>query len=124
MWHMPALSTQQFDWARNRLPQRPQRVPPFFQPEVAARAIVEAVRKAPRELWVGGSTLKAIIGNMIAPGWLDTLLARRAIGGQVSEEPAERGHADNLFSPVPGRYGAHGRFERADRESKRPNSSH
>src|SRR3546814_1554880 len=52
---------------------------------------------------------------MIAPGWLDTLLARRAIGGQESEEPAERGHADNLFSPVPGRYGAHGRFDRAAR---------
>ena len=44
MVQMPALNTPQFDVVRSRLPRHPQPVPPIYQPEVAARAIVAAAR--------------------------------------------------------------------------------
>jgi NAD(P)-dependent dehydrogenase (short-subunit alcohol dehydrogenase family) len=112
MVQMPALNTPQFDWGRNTLPKRPQPVPPIFQPEVAAKAIVFAAYARRREVWVGGPTIKAILGNKIAPGVLDRYLAHQGYSGQLSSEPADPSAPDNLFEPVPGDHGAHGRFDR------------
>jgi NAD(P)-dependent dehydrogenase (short-subunit alcohol dehydrogenase family) len=111
MVQMPALNTPQFDWGRNKLPKRPQPVPPIFQPEVAAEAIVFAAYARRREVWVGGATIMAILGNKIAPGFLDRYLAHQGYSGQLSAEPADPSAPDNLFDPVPGNYGAHGRFD-------------
>jgi NAD(P)-dependent dehydrogenase (short-subunit alcohol dehydrogenase family) len=110
MVQMPALNTPQFDWGRNKLPRRPQPVPPIFQPEVAARAIVFATYARRREVWVGSSTVKAILGTKLFPGLLDRYLAKRGYSGQLSDEPAEPGAADNLFAPLTSDHGAHGRF--------------
>ena len=111
MVQLPGLNTPQFEWARNHLPQRPRPVAPVYQPEVAARAIVRAAEEAPRELWVGGSSVQAILGTMVLPGLLDRLLAARAYSGQQTSEPAlER--ADNLETSYPGKHRAHGRFGR------------
>src|SRR3569833_606447 len=82
MVQMPALNTPQFDWGLNKLPDRPQPVPPIFQPEVAAEAIVFAAYARRREVWVGSSTVKAILGNKLAPGMLDRYLARAGYSGQ------------------------------------------
>jgi len=112
MVQMPALNTPQFDWGRNKLPKRPQPVPPIFQPEVAAEAIVFAAYARRREVWVGGPTIKAILANKIAPGLLDRYLARKGYSGQLSAEPADPAAPDNLFEPVPGDHGAHGRFDK------------
>ena len=40
MVQLPALNTPQFGWVKSRLPRQAQPVPPIFQPEVAADAIV------------------------------------------------------------------------------------
>jgi len=111
MVHMPALNTPQFDWARNKLPQRPQPVPPIFQPEVAARAIRFAARARRREIYVGRSTIEAVLGTMVAPGLLDRLLANKGYEGQLSGESEQPDRADNLFAPVAGPHVAHGRFD-------------
>ncbi|MGA7384161.1 MAG: SDR family oxidoreductase [Methylocella sp.] len=112
MVQMPALNTPQFDWGRNKLSKRPQPVPPIFQPEVAAEAIVFAAYACRREVWVGGPAIKAILANKIAPGLLDRYLARDGYSGQLSAEPADPAAPDNLFEPVPGDHGAHGRFDK------------
>ena len=53
MVQLPALNTPQFDWVRTQLPRRPQPVPPIFQPEVAAEAIVWAATTTARaEGWL------------------------------------------------------------------------
>ena len=39
---MPAVNTSQFSWVRSKRPRHPQPVPPIYQPEVAARAVVYA----------------------------------------------------------------------------------
>jgi len=110
MVQLPAVNTPQFEWARSRLPRRLQPLPPIYQPEAIALEIVRAARNAPRELWIGASALKAIIGTLLLPQLADRILASEGYDGQQAQEPA-RDRPDNLFEPVPGDAGAHGRFD-------------
>ena len=109
---LPALNTPQFHWGRTKMPKEPQPVPPIFQPEVAAEAVVWAASNPRRELWVGWPTVQAIVGDKLAPGLLDRYLARTGYDSQMVDDPVEPGRADNLFDPVPGEFAAHGRFDR------------
>ncbi len=115
MVQLPAVNTPQFDWARNRMPRKAQPLPPIFQPEAIAREIVSAARQTPREMWIGRSALKAIIGTLLVPRVGDKILASEGYSGQLSNEAREEDRPDNLFRPAPGDPGAHGRFgSRAD----------
>ncbi|HTZ34574.1 MAG TPA: SDR family oxidoreductase [Stellaceae bacterium] len=112
MVHLPAVNTPQFDWALNKTGKRPQPVPPIFQPEVPARAIVDAaLHPRRREVWVGMPTVKAIVANKLAPGLLDRYLARTGYSGQLTDEPLPSDAPANLFKSADGDYGAHGRFD-------------
>lgn len=116
--NLPGVNTPQFDWGRNKMPKRAQPVPPIYQPEIPAREIYWAAHHRRREVDVGFSTLKAVIGNKFIPGLLDRYLARKAVNGQQTNEQQRPDQPDNLFSPVPGDHGAHGRFDaRARRKS-------
>jgi short-subunit dehydrogenase len=118
MVQLPALNTPQFGWVRARLPGHPQPVAPIYQPEVAAHAVVWAADHAPKELSVGSSTALALLANRIAPGLLDRYLARTGYQSQQLDEPVDRDRPDNLWEPVGGDHGAHGRFDdRAHRGS-------
>lgn len=111
MIDLPALNTPQFDWVRSHLPRRAQPVPPIYQPEVAARAIVWAADHDRRELYVGWPTVKTIVGEKIAPGYTARYLARHGYEAQQTEERADPERPDNLWEPVEGDRGAHGRFD-------------
>jgi hypothetical protein len=100
MVHLPALNTPQFGWVRTRLPNHPQPVPPIFQPEVAARAIVWNAVHGRRELNVGASTVGTRIGAALAPGLLDRFLGRTGIEDQQTDQPIDRdAWDDNLEAP-------------------------
>jgi NAD(P)-dependent dehydrogenase (short-subunit alcohol dehydrogenase family) len=112
MVHLPAINTPQFDWALNKTGQKTQPVPPIFQPEVPAQAMVFAAENPHRrEIWVGFSTVKAIVGNALIPGLLDRYLAKAGYNGQLTDEPKPRDAPANLFKTVDGKFGAHGRFD-------------
>ncbi|GAB3213016.1 SDR family oxidoreductase [Marinactinospora thermotolerans] len=116
MVHMPAVNTPQFDWVLSRLPERAQPVPPIYQPEVAARAVVHAAdHPGRREYWVGYSTVGTILGNRLAPGLLDRYLARTGYSSQQTGEPRDPDQPANLWEPVDGPgggdHGAHGSFD-------------
>lgn len=108
---LPAMNTPQFSWCRTRLPRHPQPVPPIYQPEVAARAIVWASTRKRREVYVGWPTVEAIYGQELAPSFADHYLAKHAIEGQQTSEPVAPDRPDNLFEPVQGDYAAHGIFD-------------
>ncbi|NUS58735.1 MAG: SDR family oxidoreductase, partial [Streptomycetaceae bacterium] len=77
MVQMPAVNTPQFDWVLNRMPRRPQPVPPIYQPEIAADALVYAAEHPRRrEYWVGASTVGTLLADKFATGLLDRYLAR------------------------------------------------
>lgn len=111
MVQLPAHNTPQFDWGRTRMPRHPQPVPPIFQPEVAAEAIVHAARSRRRELYVGWPTVKAVWAEKLAPGLVDRYLARTGVERQQTKEPVSRERPDNLFEPAPGNHAARGSFD-------------
>jgi hypothetical protein len=71
----------------------------------------DAARSGRKEWVVGAPALQAIVGDKLASGLLDGYLARTAVEGQQDEAPLEPDRRDNLFEPVPGDHGAHGRFD-------------
>jgi NAD(P)-dependent dehydrogenase (short-subunit alcohol dehydrogenase family) len=114
MVQLPALNTPQFDWTLSRLPKPAQPVPPIYQPEVAAQAILHAAKHPERrEYWVGGSTAATLLANRIAPGLLDRYLAKTGYEAQQSDRKPTRG-TPNLWAPADGPdgdQGAHGAFD-------------
>jgi len=111
MVEMPAVNTPQFEWVKSRLPNKAQPVPPIYQPEVAADAIVFAATHRRREIYVGSPTVKAILADKIMPGFLDHYLGRTGYDSQQTSEPKDPNQPHNLFAPVPKDAGAHGQFD-------------
>ena len=105
------MNTPQFEWSRTRLPNHPQPVPPIFQPEVAADAIVWASQQRKREVDVALPTVVAVAAQKIAPGFADYYLAKTGYDSQQTQTPVDPNRPDNLFRTVPGDYAAHGRFD-------------
>jgi short-subunit dehydrogenase len=116
MVDLPAVNTPQFDWALNKMGRKAKPVAPIFEPEVPARAIFFAATHKRRDVWVGWPTVKAILANRIAPGLIDRYLASAGYSGQLAGRPSPPDAPSNLFEPVPGDYGAHGRFDGQSRE--------
>ncbi len=115
MVQMPAVNTPQFSWVLSRLPHHAQPVPPIYQPEVAARAIVYAAdHPRRREYWVGASTVGTLLANAVAPGVLDRYLAKTGFASQQTNRPRSPDQPANLWQPADGPdghdFGAHGIF--------------
>ena len=111
MVQLPGLNTPQFEHCRSKMPKLPQPMPPYYEPEVAADAVHFAAHSRRREVWVGGPTVKTIIGEKLVPGFVERVLAKRAYKGQQTDQPTGGDRPDNLFEPVPGDPGAHGPFD-------------
>lgn len=111
MVQLSAFNTPQFEWGRTNLEKRPRPMGRIFQPEVAARAVYYAATHRRRELWVGWPAVQAILGQKVIPGFLDRMLGRTAVDGQHTDERIPPGRKDNLWEPVAGDHGAHGRFD-------------
>jgi NAD(P)-dependent dehydrogenase (short-subunit alcohol dehydrogenase family) len=111
MVQLPALNTPQFDVVLSRLPRKAQPVPPIYQPEVAAEAIVWASEHDRREVWVAGTTFATITADKVVPGMLDRYLGKTGYDSQQTDEPADPNRPSNLWEPVPGDLGAHGDFD-------------
>ena len=80
-----------------------------------ARAAVLATLRPRREMWIGWSAVKAIVGQRLFPGFLDRYLAKRAWSGQETSHlpPGHplRHERDNVDAPLPGDRGARGIFD-------------
>jgi hypothetical protein len=112
MVQLPGLNTPQFNWCQTKLPNHPMPVPPIFQPEVAARAVHYAAHHRRRELYCGGSAVKAIVGTKLSPRAGDLYLARTGIGSQQMDGvPVSPDRSSNLYAPVPQEAATHGRFD-------------
>jgi NAD(P)-dependent dehydrogenase (short-subunit alcohol dehydrogenase family) len=116
MVQMPAVNTPQFSWVLSRLPRHPQPVPPIYQPEVAARAVVYAAdHPRRREYWVGTSTAATLAANALAPGLLDRYLGLTGFKAQQTPEPRDPDAPVNLWEPADRAgaddFGPHGAFD-------------
>lgn len=111
MVQLPAFNTPQFTWARNKTLYQSQPLPPIYQPQLAAEAILWTARNPQREVWVGLPTWKAILGNKLLPGFLDRYLARKAWYGQLTNIISEPERPDNLFDSVESLHSERGLFD-------------
>jgi NAD(P)-dependent dehydrogenase (short-subunit alcohol dehydrogenase family) len=113
MVQLPGLNTTQFDWNDNEFDgKHPQPVAPVFQPETAGRAIAYLAEHPRRNMWVGVSTAYTILGNRVAPWFLDWYLAKTGIDGQLTSDQGAR-YGSNVFAPKDddADRGSHGMFD-------------
>jgi NAD(P)-dependent dehydrogenase (short-subunit alcohol dehydrogenase family) len=112
-----AINTPQFDRARQKMGFQPQPVPPIYAPEPFAAAVVRCCERPERELPLGWGAQKALWGQKLSPRAADLVLRRNGWNAQHTNEPKPVQSPDNLFEPLPGDPGAHGRFDNRSRNS-------
>jgi hypothetical protein len=103
----------------------PRPVPPIFEPEVPARAILRAAREGKAEYWVSRTVAELVLGTMIAPRWISNYLARTTVEGQMTSDPISPRRPDNLYTPVARYHRTHGSFgKQAKRRAVTVNADH
>jgi len=120
MVQLPGLNTPQFGWVKTTLRRHPRPVPPVYQPEVAARAILWAAEHPRREIYVGAPTAPLIVASRLVPSLVDRYLARTNYEAQQTDIPIAPDRSTYLWDPLPGDHGAHGIFD----EEARSRSMH
>jgi NAD(P)-dependent dehydrogenase (short-subunit alcohol dehydrogenase family) len=112
-----AINTPQFDRDRQKLGKQPQPIPPIYQPEPFAQAVLHCCEEPVRELPVGWGAQKLLWGQKLSPRAGDRVLLKNGWQGQHADEPKALDAPDNLFETLPGDPGAHGRFDDRSRGS-------
>jgi NAD(P)-dependent dehydrogenase (short-subunit alcohol dehydrogenase family) len=112
-----AINTPQFDRDRQKIGKQPQPVPPIYQPEPFAEAVLHCFEHPIRELPVGWGAQKLLWGQKLSPRAGDLVLLRNGWKGQHTDEPKSLDAPDNLYETMPGDPGAHGRFDTQSRRS-------
>jgi len=111
------INTPQFDRGRQKQGEQPQPVPPIYQPEVVAAAILRCCERPERELPVTWASQKLLWGQKLSPRAGDLVLLRNGWKGRSTGEPKAVGSPDNLYETIAGDPGAHGRFDERARGS-------
>lgn len=111
MVQLPGVNTPQFDWIRNDMPKMSKPASPPYQPEIPAEAIHYAALHRRKEIRLGWPTIEAIWGDRLASPLLDRYLGATGFKGQQDTQRVPFDYRDNLYEPVPGDHGAHGRFD-------------
>ena len=106
-----AINTPQFDRDRQKIGKQPQPVPPIYEPEPYAEAVLCCAEKPIRELPVSWGAQKLLWGQKLSPRAGDWMLRRIGWKNQHTDEAKPVDSPDNLFEPLPGDPGAHGRFD-------------
>jgi len=105
------INTPQFERGRQKLGEQPQPVPPIYQPEIVADAILHCCERPQRELPVTWASQKLLWGQKLSPRAGDLVLLRTGWRDQTTGEPKPVDSPDNLFETIPGDPGAHGLFD-------------
>jgi short chain dehydrogenase len=111
MVQLPGLNTPQFAHCRSKMDRKPMPVPPIYQPEVAADAVLFAARSGRRQVFVGAPTVYTILGERLAPWLGDWYMGKTGVSSQLTDVPVDPPREGNLFEPVEEGRGAHGDFD-------------
>ena len=107
--HLPAVNTPQFEWMRNHMPAHPMPVPPIYNPDLIAKAVLYIAHHPRREMWVGGSAVKGILGGKVASWLAEWVLVKNGVKNQQTAI-APKTFQDNLWVPLNRDFGSKGIF--------------
>lgn len=100
---MPSgINTPFFNKARTKIGVQPKPVPPIYQPQLVADAILYAAEHPVREIVVGGGGKAGIVLKQIAPWVSDALLRSTAFQMQRTNIAKSADAPYNLFEPIAG----------------------
>ena len=105
-----SINTPLFHHARSRLGVLPKPMPPVYEPEAVAEAILFAAEHPRREIVVGGAGKMLEIGEALSPSLLDWYMTRngKMFKQQQTRQPDDG--QDNLFEPMQGNGSTTGEF--------------
>lgn len=98
------INTPFYTYARSHMAVRPKPVPPVYEAQAVAEAILAAAQRPLRDVTVGGAGKEMTVLEALSPALFDRLME---LGGSIfktqqTNEP-ETARPDNLFTPVPNR---------------------
>ncbi|MFC3127387.1 SDR family oxidoreductase [Pseudoroseomonas globiformis] len=107
--YLPAVNTPQFLRTRNHTGKAQIAPDPVFDPRLCARAILSAINRPVRDVWVGRSTMQMAVGQALAPAVGDRIAASMW-EGQLDQNRAPAEPEGNLFQPINNDPGIDGPF--------------
>jgi short-subunit dehydrogenase len=100
---LPAsINTPFFNKARTKLGVKPRPLPPMYQPQLVADAILYAAEHPTRDIIVGGAGKAAIVTRRVSPRLTDAFLRLTAFRLQRTDAPKSEDALHNLFHPIEG----------------------
>lgn len=108
---MPAtINTPFYNKARTKLGVKPTGVPPYYQPELVAEAILHVAEHPTRDIIVGDVGRFLDLLQKVSPSLVDAALNLIAVEGQRTNTTKFESDPNNLFEPIEGYDKATGDF--------------
>jgi len=115
---MPSsVNTPFFGHARSKLGVKPMPIPPAYEPEAVAEAILFVAEHPRRDIVVGSAGKMLEVMERISPSLLDRLMLARGTMFKVQRTDRPDDGQDNLFEPVGGTGSTTGEFGRLSRST-------
>jgi NAD(P)-dependent dehydrogenase (short-subunit alcohol dehydrogenase family) len=109
---MPSgINTPLYEKALTRLGVQPQPVPPIYDPELVADAILYAAENPARDIIIGGAGKALALTERLSPRLADKIVERIAFDGQKTRVPKSEHEPNNLFEHIPGYDQVHGPYQ-------------
>ncbi|MCX2562016.1 SDR family oxidoreductase [Acetobacter farinalis] len=120
MVDLPAINTPRYGWTRNLTGKRLKPVGPVYEPEVAAEAICRAAFTTSRSISIGPASPLAVLSRLLGSGYRESRMAEHGYKAQLEKTCADTATPDDLFTPTPGAFAAHGAFDEKARRLDSP----
>jgi len=109
---MPSvINTPFYNKGKTKIGVKPMAVPPFYQPEIVANAIVYCAEHPTRDMIVGDSGRVLDLIHKFSPHLSDALLNLVAVKGQYTPTSKYESDPNNLYEPIEGYDKAHGDYD-------------
>jgi NAD(P)-dependent dehydrogenase (short-subunit alcohol dehydrogenase family) len=105
-----SINTPLFNKAKTQMGVMPMPIPPIYEPELAAEAILRAAEGDERDVFIGGAGKAMSVGERISPKLLDMQQLRSGFKQQKTQWPKSSDVPSNLYSHVEDDGGARGDF--------------
>jgi hypothetical protein len=96
------INTPFYNKARTKLGVQPTGIPPYYQPELVADAILHVAEHPTRDIIVGDSGRALDLLQKISPHLADAILQLIGIEGQHTKKPKSEDGPNNLYEPIEG----------------------